>query len=49
MVARGTRPPRKLAGYISLTAGKPCAMTTAGQPAVISPGESAPPGGYRSR
>jgi hypothetical protein len=48
MAARGARR-AKLAGYISFTAEKPCAMTTAGQLAVISPGESGPPGGYRSR
>ncbi len=48
MVARGARPRRSWPG-ISLTAGKPCAMITAGQRAVISPGGSGPPGGYRSR
>ena len=32
-------------GYICFTAGKPCAMTTAGQRAVTSPGECGPPGG----
>ena len=49
MVACGARPRRSCPGYISFTAQKPCAMTTAGQLAVISPGESGPPGGCRSR